>query len=137
MPLLLLLLLITDAQAKRVAILPPEAKSQNLPRADQRFLAQRVGEALRTCGPLRDGALVSVRVDDQTSRHFDTWIFSEQLEKELKGASSMPVELFATITLREWKSGKNLAAYTLKVRALSGGKKICEKLHRTVLRRAK
>ncbi len=132
---LILFLLAGAAEAKRYVPPPAPGDPQLLSQVNQQFLAERVGKELRKCAPLKHGASATVSVTDSTSKKLDTWIIAEQLEKELKGDSSRPVEVQVTISLREWKGGRNLATYTLKAVALEAGRKICEKLHRTVVLR--
>lgn len=126
--------------AKRVMMVPPGVPEPTLSPAALKFLGQRVGEELRKCPGLRDGARLSLELKDNTGKSFDLAPVAEQLEKALAPkvpGSSRPADVRAVLSLKEWKGGKNLATYTLKAKALPGNAvKGCEKLHRTVLKRA-
>lgn len=126
------------AEAKRVMLpLPPEA---GLPAGELKHLGKRVGAALRDCPGMKHGAGGKLEVVDLSGRSLDTALVKGAIGDELsvaEGASGPIVEIRAELSYREWKSGRYSSTYTLKALVSRDGKKLCEKLHRTVQKREK
>ena len=127
-----------SAQTKRVMLpLPPQAA---LPAAELKHLGQRVGKELRSCPGMSQGAGGNLEVLDRTGQGLDMAILKGAIGEELsiaEGASGPIVEIHADLSYREWKRGVYSSTYTLNALVKRGGKKICEKTHRTVQKREK